>query len=375
MDSDRSGGVPEGWDGEADLFDGKEAKSRPTRVYIGPDGLDILAGEAAGRYRRGDIVLLDESEDGSFFSLDIKPHPGCVLAFRDPAARQKLRAFALLRRPAFFGLSLAGRAAVLAGFLAGFSAFMYFAGMDLAVDAAVKVIPYSADRMLGNAVIGSFSEKAVAPDDSVLKSALEKSRAMVQGLAEHSRDSIRIILVADTSIKNAFAFPGGHIVVFTGMLRLLETREEWMGLLAHEGGHIHLRHGMRRLVRASILAVGASMILGDVSGVASVLADNAGALVNLGYGRRDESEADGFARRSKSAGVGSASGLATLLEKLLKLDQTPGWAAFLSSHPATQERIRALRKGGGDSEEPIPGKPRSREAWLSDSEWAALQRL
>ena len=93
-------------------------------------------------------------------------------------------------------------------------------------------------------------------------------------------------MVADSSIKNAFAFPGGHIVVYTGMLRMLESQEEWAGLLAHEGGHIHLRHGMRQVVRAGILAAVASLVFGDVSGLGSTVMDNAGTLVNLRYGRQ-----------------------------------------------------------------------------------------
>ena len=63
------------------------------------------------------------------------------------------------------------------------------------------------------------------------------------------------------------------------MLRLLETQEEWVGLLAHEGGHIHLRHGMRQPGPRRILAIGTSLVFGDVSGLGSVMLDNAGTLV------------------------------------------------------------------------------------------------
>lgn len=363
------------WEGPARLFDGRSASSRPIQVAIGPDGLEIRDGEAAGRYGRGDLALIERSEDDSFFSLGLKPHPGFVLAFASPQAMEWLRSSALLRRPAFSGWSLAGKAAVLAAFLAVFSAFVYFVGLDLAADAAVRVLPRKADRLLGDAVIKGFAGDLAPIRDSAALSALEKSRIMVQGLAPGSPDSIRILVAADTSVKNAFAFPGGYILVYSGMLRLLETQEEWAGLLAHEGGHIHLRHGMRRIVRGSILAIGASLVFGDVSGLGSVLMDNAGTLVNLSYGRRDESEADAFARRSLEEGGYSAAGLATLFGKLLALQQMPSWAAFLSTHPATEDRISALRgaagKGSGSGDPGAgPGK-----ALLTAGEWAALKKL
>lgn len=188
---------------------------------------------------------------------------------------------------------------------------------------------------------------------------------MVQDLASPSEDSIRILIVRDSSVKNAFAFPGGYIVVYTGMLRMLETQEEWLGLLAHEGGHIHLRHGMQQLVRSTLLAVVASLVFGDVSGVGSVLVDNAGTLLNLRYGRGAESEADAFAHHRLEAGGYSAAGLVSLFKKLLKLQSMPAWATFLSTHPATEERIRSLQ--GAES------GPKG--TLLTAEEWAALRKL
>lgn len=371
--SEEAGARTAYWEGVARFYDGKEAKAREIPVAIGPDGLEVRAGEAAGWYRRGDLALVDHDHDLSFFSLDLKPLDGAVLAFHGhPEAMEWLRSAGLLGRNPFAGLSLGGKALALFAFLAAFSAFVYLFGLDLAVDGAVKVLPRKVDRLLGGSVIKAFADDTVAVTDSAAARALAKSRDRVQALSEAAGpglekdpDSIRILIVRDSSMKNAFAFPGGHIVVYTGMLAMLESQEEWMGLLAHEGGHVHLRHGMRRVVRGSLLAVGSSLILGDASGIASVLLDNAGTLMSLRYGRRDESEADAFARRSLEAAGHSPAGLVTLFEKLLKLQALPAWAAFLSTHPATEERIASLR---GAKEGP-------RGRWLTAQEWAALKRL
>lgn len=360
---------PAFWEGPALLFDGKSARARETRVAIGPDGLDVLEGEAAGRYGKGRLALIEKSEDDTFFSLALTgtgdAGGGHVLEFRDAAALEWLRSAGLLRRPAFGGLSLAGKAGILILILAAFTAFMYLAGLDLMVDATLKALPRRADRLLGDAVIKGFDDSLLAPRDEAARRALDKSRRMVQALDSPSRDSIRILVVADSSVKNAFAFPGGHIVVYTGMLRMLATQEEWTGLLAHEGGHIHLRHGMRQVVRAGILAVTTSLVFGDVSGLGSVLLDNAGTLVSLRYGRSAESEADAFALRRLQAAGYSAAGLVTLFEKFLKLQSMPAWATFLSTHPATRDRIEDLK---GAREGP-------KGALLTPEEWAALRKL
>jgi Zn-dependent protease with chaperone function len=364
---DSEGARPAYWEGSALLFDGRSARARETRVSVGPDGLEVLGGEAAGRYRKGDLALVEKSGDGAYLSLALKPREDHVLEFRDPAALEWLRASELLPRPPLSGMSLGGKAALLVAVLAALSAFVYLAGLDLAVDGVLKVLPRKADRRLGDAVIGGFDGVLPPPADPAARRALDKSRRMVEALGPPAGDSIRILLVADTSVKNAFAFPGGGILVYTGMLRMLETQEEWMGLLAHEGGHVHLRHGMRQVVRASLLAAVTSLAFGDAGGLASALLDNAGTLLNLRYGRSAESEADAFAQRRLEAAGYPSDGLATLFGKFLKLQSLPAWAAFLSTHPATEQRIEALRGAGGTGG--------ARSLLLTAEEWAALKKL
>jgi Zn-dependent protease with chaperone function len=372
--SEGAGVRPPFWEGAARFYDGKEAKAREIPVAIGLDGLEVRAGEAAGWYRRGDLDLADHNHDHTFFSLDLKPREGAVLAFHDqPEAMEWLRSAGLLGRSPLAGMSLRGKALALLAFLAVLSAFIYLVGLDLMVEGAVRALPRKVDRLLGASVIKAFAKDTVAVTDSLAARALARSRDRVQALAGAAgtpgdageTDTVRILIVRDSSVKNAFAFPGGYIVVYTGMLGMLESQEEWMGLLAHEGAHIHLRHGIRRVVRGGILGVGASLILGDASGIGSVLLDNAGTLMNLSYGRRDESEADAFAERSLERAGHSAAGLVTLFEKLLALQALPAWAAFVSTHPATEARIASL-KGAKEGPQGL---------WLSRAEWEALKRL
>jgi Zn-dependent protease with chaperone function len=352
------------WEGKAQVFDGREARAREVRASIGPDGLFLLEGELKGGYRGGDMRLL-EDEAGNYFRIALDAHPGFVVAFHGAESMEWMRASGLLKRPWLWGLSTGRKAAILLAVLAALSAFLYFVALDLAVEGVVRVLPRSVDRLLGETALRTFATDTVALPDGAAARALAKSRGLVRQLQPEAEDSVRILILPDTSVKNAFAFPDGSIVIFRGMLRLLETQEEWMALLAHEGAHVHLRHGMRGVVRSSILALGASLAFGDLSGMSTVLVDNAGALADLSYGRKQEAAADRYAQERLRAAGYRADGLVSLFRKLLALHDIPGWAEFLSSHPSTQSRIEAL----GEEEEG-PGK-----ALLTAEEWAALKRL
>ena len=223
LDSESSG-RPSYWEGTADFFDGKRAMAQPTPVAIGPEGLDLLGGEAAGRYRADDLELIETGGGEAFFSLALRPHPGAVLAFREqPQALEWLRSAGLVRRPAFSGMPLRGKLLALIAFLAAFCAFMAFAGLDMIVDATVAALPPGIDRMLGSPVAKAFDDSVVRTQDASALRALAKSAEMVRALRPGYGDSVLILIVRDTAVKNAFAFPGGTIVVFTGMLHMLDS--------------------------------------------------------------------------------------------------------------------------------------------------------
>lgn len=354
------------WEGTGEFFDGKRAKADVIPVAIGPDGFEARAGEAAGLYRKGEIRLIAKSGNGDYLHLALNSPDGAMVAIRDqPQALEWLRAAGLLPRSPWSGTPLWAKSAALVGFLAAFCAFMYGYGLDALANAAVRALPSGIDRALGGSAAKALGPKLAQPRDTAALRALEKSAALVRMLRPGYGDSVRILIARDSSVKNAFAFPGGAIVVYTGMLRMLETQEEWMGLLAHEGGHLHLRHGTRQIVRSGLLGVGMAMLFGDVSGASSVLLDNAGNLAALGYSRRDEAEADAFALAALGGRGYATSGLASLLRKFLRFRELPGWAAFLSTHPATAERVRAVETAG----------TRPGGLLLTAEEWAALKRL
>ena len=73
--------------------------------------------------------------------------------------------------------------------------------------------------------------------------------------------------MVQSPVVNAFALPGGYVVVFTGLLKKAESGEEVAGVLSHELNHVLQRHGMERIVKMLGLAAAIGILLGDQQGL------------------------------------------------------------------------------------------------------------
>lgn len=148
---------------------------------------------------------------------------------------------------------------------------------------------------------------------------------------------------------NALALPDGTIVLTDQLVKLAANDEEILAVLAHELGHLELRHSLRMLIQGSIVAAVMAWYIGDVSSVAAGLPT---LLLQSGYSRDHEREADAYAAKLLKQNGISPQRLGDMLERLEKshapkgtaqaCDDDPGFGDYLSSHPATRERIRAF---------------------------------
>lgn len=135
----------------------------------------------------------------------------------------------------------------------------------------------------------------------------------------------------------AFILPDGRLVMSDAMVKLVGSDAEMEALWLHELGHHHHRHGLTRLVSAGLWGVIATLVVGDVSGAADSLASLSWVLMDLGYSRDLEREADRYAIRQLVARHGTSDPLAALFKRL-EQEQGPRW---LSTHPGLAERIAA----------------------------------
>jgi predicted Zn-dependent protease len=143
---------------------------------------------------------------------------------------------------------------------------------------------------------------------------------------------------------NAFALPGGTIVITDEMIKLAKSRDEVMAVLAHEIGHVEHRHSMRQLLQGSAIALAVSAITADAASLTVAVAGAPALLAQAKYSREFETESDEHAfKLLKKHGISPAA-FATLMERLGKDDGEIGDSfAFLSSHPVTAERVKRAR--------------------------------
>lgn len=147
--------------------------------------------------------------------------------------------------------------------------------------------------------------------------------------------------VSDDPAVNAYALPGGIIIVNSGMFEAAASADELAGVLAHEVQHIEHRHSLQQMIHAAGWAAVLAVVLGDVSAITAIVVHQLG---NLRNSRKLEAEADTHGMRALARAGIPLQGMASLFRRLQSEDEQRGGegVALLSSHPATAERIASL---------------------------------
>lgn len=161
-----------------------------------------------------------------------------------------------------------------------------------------------------------------------------------------SEYTIRITVVENATV-NAFALPGGHIVVYSGLLRELKTYPELAALLSHEFTHVNNKHATRSIFRQLGSRIFLSLLLGKFGSVTSVMADQADNLKSLTYSRRLEKEADMNGLALLKERKINPEGFVLLFQHLKNTAPAAGIPEFLASHPDIDKRIDYVRKALG----------------------------
>jgi predicted Zn-dependent protease len=160
--------------------------------------------------------------------------------------------------------------------------------------------------------------------------------------ADHPRslNEIRVKIVADQNI-NAGSAGGGEFLITTGLLQKA-TDEQLRGILAHEIAHDDLGHPAKMQLVGTGLSLGAALLEKIVPG-SSAVAPIAGTLIASSYSRPQELEADRHGVKILRRAGYSKGVMVRALTWIMKAQGNSG-GGFLSTHPATDERIRALKK-------------------------------
>jgi Zn-dependent protease with chaperone function len=247
-------------------------------------------------------------------------------------------------------------------------------GLPAAARAVLAFVPAGIDERVGEAAYQQIANwmlkpTAIAPErQQHLRSAFE--RAMQRSHPRGVDAAVRLQFHAAPRLgPNAFALPGGIIVITDELLQRLPERDDGvLGVLAHELGHVRQRHGMRLLVQATLLGAATSMAFGDFNGL---LAAAPALIGQLGYSREFERDADdeaiallrandvsplvmvalfeAIARPLPPAGAASgaasapSSAGASSPREASRRTQAAEFGIAFSTHPADDERIARFR--------------------------------
>jgi beta-barrel assembly-enhancing protease len=212
------------------------------------------------------------------------------------------------------------------------------------------LVPREQEKQLGLQVKQELEQKQKIQyvDDPQVTGYVKGITDKVLAFAKKDRPDVTwtVQVINDPKTVNAFATPGGYLYVYSGLLLAADNAAELAGVLGHEAGHVVARHSARQMVDAYGLETVASIAAGQNPGAVSQLAAAvAGKGGMLAFSRADETEADEYGARYSAAAGYDPHGIATFFEKLLKSEgKQPGWAAMLSDHPATPERIQHVNQ-------------------------------
>ncbi len=213
---------------------------------------------------------------------------------------------------------------------------LYFFVVPFFGEMSARFIPQQYEEQLGEAVYGNMIQTYTI-DTAKTKLVNE----LVKDIDFQTPYNLKMVVV-DFDQKNAFAMPGGYIIIYSGIISEMEDYSELLGLLAHEVSHVNHRHSLRSIFRSLSSYIFISVLLNDVNGVTAVLLDNLNNFKSLSYSRKLEEEADMEGLKILYHNQIDPKGMVKLFEVLMKEGDMPGQLEFLSSHPLTTKRIEYI---------------------------------
>ncbi len=146
--------------------------------------------------------------------------------------------------------------------------------------------------------------------------------------------------VIDDTLVNAFAIPGGHVFVYTGLLKKAENGAEVAGVLAHEIGHITKYHGKKMLASQGVVNFVNTILFGDSATVTSTVTTLLENMAFLKYSRSNEYQADSCSvAYTTRAGI-NPRGMYSFLQKLGEnATAFEKYSEPFSTHPDIQKRL------------------------------------
>lgn len=205
---------------------------------------------------------------------------------------------------------------------------------DRLLDWAASRISIETEHEMGKAVLKSFNQRQHTIASGAAVSFVEN---LGKQLTKGSRYTYQWLVVKDNAV-NAFAMPGGIVIVNTGLLKKAGNANEVAAVLAHEIQHVEQRHALKNMMSSAGVAAVVMLVLGDANAALMMIAHQ---VSQQFFSRKVEAEADlKGAQLLLKRGIHPewmASFFKRLASEQPQAGRVPEW---LSSHPDTSHRIQ-----------------------------------
>jgi len=329
---------------DGQYYDGRQPIAVPARLEFAGREAILTAGQVSGRYTTdrlnvspcsGNADRFIAIPDGGQFQC---PDHEIMGSLPQTSPSEGLVAWLEAR----WGVALSGVVIVACVLLAG-----YFYGLPIAAERIADRIPLETERAVGRQALAWLDEQKWFQPTNLDKATQQSIKDGFDGLLSDLplKDHYQLELRSSKAMSaNAFALPGGTIVITDDMVKAADSPEEVQAVLAHEIGHVELRHVMRSVLQNSAVAVAVAAVTADAASLSVAIAGLPVMLAQAKYSREFEAAADEYAFQLLKQKGYSPAAFASLMERIAaKHGDDERAFSYVSTHPVTEERVKRAR--------------------------------
>ncbi len=191
------------------------------------------------------------------------------------------------------------------------------------------------------------NEEKASPTAESLQSILDQ----LVSAGDFQDRQYRIHLVSNKMV-NALAFPGGHILVFSGLLEKVQSENELAMVLGHELGHYRNKDHLRGMGRGLVLVFFSTITFGASSQISGFLQSML-LKTEMKFSQKQEKEADVWGLKLIRKLYGHVGGATDFFKRLSKEDKAGRLSYFFATHPYPEDRVRELESMIKERNDPV----------------------
>ncbi|MFC7380289.1 M48 family metallopeptidase [Brevundimonas sp. GCM10030266] len=324
---------------DARFYDGVTARSHPAEAEVDGETLRIVADEREFLWSLKDVSVEVEA-DQARVSNRRQPDARLVLPIGDwtPLVGDQLNERVKARRHREWWL-IGGLTATAVGVV-----LFITVGVPALSGPVARATPVSMEERMGDNINAQMSTLFPACKNPAGQRILDQLGDRIAARADTPFD-IRVRAV-DAPMVNAFATPGGRIMITGELIQEAESPDELAAVIAHEIAHVEQRHVMQAVWRNFGIGMLLDLVVGGGTGAGQQAVILAGQASELSYSRSAETEADARGQALLHAGGLSSEGMAPFFERLAGKGERSGVdeaTEFMNSHPDSARRARVAR--------------------------------